>query len=496
MSSLLRSAVDTSLTKMSVFGLDFGSHAASIALWYEDKDKVEVIADDLGFRAIPCAVAFRVGADSDKVETLTGQAAVSQAHKNPNNTFLDVRSLLMDESKETVNVPVLDKEITVTELASNFFRNIHNQIKAQVGAPIRDCVVSVPAKLCEDGPAKARMMEAAQAGGCRIKSTIDDASAVLTAHSLDDKSKNPERIVIADMGWSTTTVSVFDVSGGMYHPKGSAAVPEISGKVLVDALVNFCVKDFKRKAKVDATEYKKSMTMLRRECENGMKTLSTGSEAMIDIDSLCEGIDYNGKISKPRFEDMGNIPFIQFKKAVTSVLETAGVEADSVSGIIMAGGLSGVPKCMQVVKGLFPKAAPVRTRGLDLNEAQCYGAALQGSYLLTSQLLDKAPAASTNPKAKVMQSSLAIGSGDATMTVFHEGTVLPAHYELKGTLTQADGSMAILVSGKQVGELVFAVVMANDTEDIVATIDVSEEGKVSAGVKQCSSDSVLTTLTI
>lgn len=481
---------------MSVFGLDFGSHAASIALWYEDKDKVEVIADDLGFRAIPCAVAFRVGADSDKVETLTGQAAVNQAHKNPNNTFLDIRSLLMDESKETVNVPVLDKEITVTELASNFFRNIHNQIKAQVGIPVRDCVVSVPAKLCEDGPAKSRMMEAAQAGGCRIKSTIDDASAVLTAHGLDDTKKNPERVVVADMGWTCSTVSVYDVSGGMYHPKGSAVISEISGKVLVNALVNFCVKDFMRKAKVDATDYKKSMTMLRRECENGMRTLSTGSEAMIDIDSLCEGIDYNGKVSKPRFEDMGNIPFIQLKKAVATMLETAGVEADSVSAIVMAGGLSGVPKCSQIVKGCFPKAAMVKTGGLDNNEAQCYGAALQGSYLYSSKLLDKAPAASANPTSKVMQSSLAIGSGDANMTIFQEGTVLPAHYELKGTLTQADGSMAILVSGKQVGELVFAAEMSKDSEEIVATIDVSEEGKVSAEVKQCSNDSVLTTLTI
>ena len=71
-----------------MIGLDFGSHAASIALWYADKDKVEVIADDLGFRTIPCAVAFRKGMEDDKVEILTGPAAVNQAHKNANNTEL------------------------------------------------------------------------------------------------------------------------------------------------------------------------------------------------------------------------------------------------------------------------------------------------------------------------------------------------------------------------------------------------------------------------
>ena len=155
----------------------------------------------------------------------------------------------MDESKEMVNVPVLEKEISVTELASHFFRNVHNQVKQQVGSAVRDCVVSVPHKLCTDGVPKKRMYEAAQAGGCRIKSTIDDASAVLTAHKFDDAKKNPERVVVADMGWSGTTVTLLDISGGMYHPMGSITCNELGGKVLVEALVTFCVKDFQRRGR-------------------------------------------------------------------------------------------------------------------------------------------------------------------------------------------------------------------------------------------------------
>lgn len=479
-----------------MIGLDFGSHAASIALWYADKDKVEVIADDLGFRTIPCAVAFRKGMEDDKVEILTGPAAVNQAHKNANNTFLDVRTLLMDTSKEMVNVPVLEKEISVTELASHFFRNIHNQVKQQVGTAVRDCVVSVPHKLCEDGPAKTRMYEAAQAGGCRIKSTIDDASAVLTAHTFDLKSKNPERVVVADMGWSNTTISVFDTSGGMYHPKGSATCSELGGKVLVDALVQFCVKDFQRRAKIDCSDYKKSMTMLRKECENAMRTLSTGSEAMIDIDSLAEGVDYNGKVSKPRFEDMGSIPFIHLKKALAGLLEKLGVEASSVSSVVMAGGLSGMPKAVSVVKSIFPTAEQSKTRGVDLNEAQATGAALQASHLVSMQLVDKAPTASSSPKSKTMQSSVELVSGESKKTLFEEGTVLPAYYELKGSLAQADGAFKLLVDAKEVGELVFKADMVGDAEEIMAVVDVDEAGKIVAEVKQTRTGIILTSLTI
>lgn len=111
---------------MSIVGLDFGSHTGSIALWFEDKDTVDVIADDLGSRTIPCAVAYR------GEEIITGSAATSQQHKNANNTFIDIRSLLLDPECVNIAVPNIDKEITVQELASHWFRNIHNQIKQQV----------------------------------------------------------------------------------------------------------------------------------------------------------------------------------------------------------------------------------------------------------------------------------------------------------------------------------------------------------------------------
>ena len=90
---------------MTVIGLDFGSHTGSIALFHEGKEGVEVIADDLGSRAIPCAVAFR------GIEIITGQAAIGQQHKNSNNTFDDLRSMLFSE-ETTIHVAALEKDIS------------------------------------------------------------------------------------------------------------------------------------------------------------------------------------------------------------------------------------------------------------------------------------------------------------------------------------------------------------------------------------------------
>ena len=136
------------------------------------------------------------------------------------------------------------------------------------------------------------------------------------------------------------------------------------------------------------------------------------------------------------------------------------------------------------------------TRGLDLNEAKDMGAALQASHLMSTQLLDNAPTASARPSSKTMQSSVALVSGDAKQTLFNEGTVVPAHFELKGAVEQADGAFKLEVDGKEVGELVFKADMVGKAEEISAVIDVDDSGKIAVEVKQTRTGIILTSLTI
>lgn len=370
---------------MSIVGIDFGSHTASFAIWHEDKNDLEVIADDLGSRVIPCAVAFR------NDEIITGQSAVSQQHKNIHSTFDDVRSLIFNPEVSTVNVPAIEKEITVEELTSHFFRNLHNQIKQQVGKVVRDCVLSVPAGL--DAAAQKRVADAAQAGGIRIKSFISDDIATLMAHNLDDASLGTSTVLVADIGWSKTSVGVYRVSGGMFFPVSTVTTNEVCGKLFVSLFADWCAKDFTKKFKIPCQESTKSMTRLRRECEQAMKSLSNGAEAMIDIDSLCEGQDYSVKVSRARFEDIALSQFMHLKKTINSAIEGSGMSATQVTKVCMSGGICAIPKVNTLVKSLLPSAEVLKGR-FESAETQCLGAGQHGKYLHQQGLLDKAPSES------------------------------------------------------------------------------------------------------
>jgi heat shock 70kDa protein 1/2/6/8 len=105
---------------------------------------------------------------------------------------------------------------------------------------------------------------------------IRDSSASLLAYGLDDPSLPPSKVAVVDIGWSSTEISIYDVSGGLFFPLASVVSTDICGKIFVDLLADHCAKDFQRKSKLPCTESSKSMMRLKRECEDAMKILSTG----------------------------------------------------------------------------------------------------------------------------------------------------------------------------------------------------------------------------
>jgi molecular chaperone DnaK (HSP70) len=143
---------------------------------------------------------------------------------------------------------------------------------------------------------------------------------------------------------------------------------------------------------------------LRKECENTIRTLSISAEASINIDSLCEGVDYSSRLSRARLEDICAIPYMQFRTAVSEALAAVGVELEQITHVSLAGGFSAVivfysnlyfnlivnifilqiPKTVATVKSLFPNASFPRPARLDPAEAQCIGAAIHGRHLTNS----------------------------------------------------------------------------------------------------------------
>lgn len=486
---------------MSIIGIDFGSHTASIAVWHEDKNLVDVIADDLGYRAIPTIVAYR------NEEIIVGQSAIAQQLKNAANTFEDVRSLIVNsEAGEKKFIAAIEKEVSVEEIASHAFRNIQNQVKQQLGKLIRDAVVTVPDHYTEEQ--KKKIQTAAQLGGIRIKSFIPDTRATLVGYGLIDPSnvenQHTARSLVIDLGWTSCSISIFATGGNLVaEPLASVSTDKVSVSTFVKALQDFCAKEFNRKAKISCADNKRAMTRLARECEAVVKTLSTNAEATIDIDSLYEGIDYSSKISRARFEDLLSIPIIQFKQTLQQLFTEVSEKYDSklggvptsyksISHVLLSGGGSSIPKINQIIKTLFPESNIVRSR-FENSEMHAVGAVTQAKNLYTLQLIEKVPTQSIdvpslNKPIYISSSSQVKINADGTTSapvkeIFSVGSPLPlkVNIPLKIEGDSEKFSLFYLVGPKaEEGDLqaVAEVAVPKDAVSVVSKLDATEGLKV------------------
>jgi heat shock protein 1/8 len=361
---------------------------------------------------IPCVVAFR-----GENEVIIGNAALQQQLKNAPNTFVDIRAMLLDDTASgdrLVHVPALGKDISTAEIVSHFFRNILNQIKQQSVSklkPIKDCVISLPFAIGD--AAKTRFIECAKLGGVRVREFCLDDTSILMSYGLDlpaaDKQESKKQVVlVADIGWSQSSIGLYEVNDGLFFLICRRTGTEFNVRLAVEKLVDFCVKDFERKNKMRCSDNKRSIMRLTLECENGVRILSNCQEAMIVVDSLFEGVDYSGKISRSRFDDLCGSGISMLRSIVNSTVEAGHIEASDIKQILFAGfrflfitiililkptpsitslihfyfkftegGGGGMPIVQTAMKSLFPAAQFPRMQS-NISEAACIGAALQG----------------------------------------------------------------------------------------------------------------------
>ena len=69
-------------------------------------------------------------------------------------------------------------------------------------------------------------------------------------------------------------------------------------------MVSHFIQEFKRKHKKDITSSKRAVRRLRTACERAKRTLSSSTQASIEIDSLFEGIDFYTSLTRARFEEV------------------------------------------------------------------------------------------------------------------------------------------------------------------------------------------------
>eukprot|EP00607_Mallomonas_marina_P011247 CAMPEP_0182416146 /NCGR_PEP_ID=MMETSP1167-20130531/293_1 /TAXON_ID=2988 /ORGANISM="Mallomonas Sp, Strain CCMP3275" /LENGTH=300 /DNA_ID=CAMNT_0024588635 /DNA_START=60 /DNA_END=958 /DNA_ORIENTATION=+ len=291
-------------------GIDLGTTYSCVGVW--QNDRVEIIANDQGNRTTPSYVAF------NESERLIGDAAKNQVAMNASNTVFDAKRLIGRRYQDPVvsndmkhwpfsvvegsgGKPVIQvkykgetKQFAPEEISSMVLLKMKEIAEAYLGREVKNAVITVPAYF-NDSQRQATK-DAGVISGLNVLRIINEPTAAAIAYGLDKKG-NEKNVLIFDLGGGTFDVSLLSIEEGIFEVKATAGDTHLGGEDFDNRLVEHFVQEFKRKFKKDLGDNQRALRRLRTACERAKRTLSSSTQAHLEIDSLYDGIDFNSVIT-------------------------------------------------------------------------------------------------------------------------------------------------------------------------------------------------------
>ena len=374
-----------------VIGIDLGTTNSCVAV-IEGKTP-KVIENAEGARTTPSIVAFNV-----EGETLVGQPAKRQGVTNPENTFFAIKRLIgrrmedpmvaKDKKLVPYNIVKADngdawvesrgKKFSPSQISAFTLTKMKETAERYLGEPVTQAVITVPAYF-NDSQRQATK-DAGRIAGLDVLRIINAPTAAALAYGLDKKEAGT--IAVYDLGGGTFDVSILEIGDGVFEVKSTNGDTFLGGEDFDMRIVDYLADEFKKEQGIDLRKDKLALQRLKEAAEKAKIELSSGAQTEINLPFITA--DASGpkhltlKLTRAKLEALVDDLIQKTVDPCRAALKDAGVTAGQIDEVVLVGGMTRMPKVIEVVKQFFGKEPH---KGVNPDEVVAIGAAIQAGVL-------------------------------------------------------------------------------------------------------------------
>jgi|TARA_B100002003_G_scaffold47540_1_gene42837 molecular chaperone DnaK len=374
-----------------VIGIDLGTTNSCVAVMEGKESKV--IENSEGTRTTPSMVAF-----TESKEKLVGQSAKRQAVTNPENTLFAIKRLIGrgfadDVVKKDNNlvpykiikgdnndawVETRGDKYSPSQISAFILQKMKETAESHLGEPVTQAVITVPAYF-NDSQRQATK-DAGKIAGLEVLRIINEPTAAALAYGLDKKKTGT--IAVYDLGGGTFDISILEIGDGVFEVKSTNGDTHLGGEDFDLEIINYLAGEFKKDNGIDLRQDKLALQRLKEAAEKAKIELSSSTETEVNLPFITA--DQSGpkhltiKLSRAKLEAIiGNL-LDKSLKPCELALKDAGLKASDIDDVILVGGMTRMPKVIEIVKNFFGREP---NKGVNPDEVVATGAAIQGGVL-------------------------------------------------------------------------------------------------------------------
>ncbi len=374
-----------------ILGIDLGTTNSAMAVM--EGSEPEILVNAEGDRTTPSVEGFRK--DGERV---VGKAAKNQAVTNPENTVSSVKRFIGRSFSETADeqskvsykvkagkdgrtvVDIDGKDYTPEEISAMVLQKLKNDAEKQVGSPITQAVITVPAYF-NDAQRQATK-DAGKIAGLEVLRIINEPTAAALAYGLDKTNKD-EKILVFDLGGGTFDVSILELGDGVFEVAATAGDNHLGGDDWDHRVIDWLADKFsKDNGGIDLRKDKMALQRLKEAAEKAKMELSSTTQANINLPFITadatgpKHLDYT--LTRAEFESITKDLLDRCRKPVEQALHDAGMSQGDIDEVILVGGSTRMPAVQELVKRMTGKQPNM---SVNPDEVVAMGAAVQGGVL-------------------------------------------------------------------------------------------------------------------